>query len=139
MESPSLFKMTLEARPPSVRVVVVLGFGTITPSVALAMNIYDPNTRGIALLQNGTLPAAGAGAFSPIAPVLVGGNANPIQVTVTYSGGGGNFNLQRYRHRRHLYHKLHGEYSDYPGNRFGLYRLHRSGWRRGFHTGNLEL
>jgi len=64
-----------------------LGYSGITPSVALAFNIYDPNTRGIRLLQNGTLPAAGAGGYSPITPVLVGGNANPIQVNVSYSGG----------------------------------------------------
>lgn len=64
-----------------------LGYSGITPSVALALNIYDPNTRGIQLLQNGVLPAAGAGAFAPIAPVLVGGNANPIQVNLSYGGG----------------------------------------------------
>jgi len=64
-----------------------LGYGTITPSAALGMNIYDPNTRGIRFLQAGTLPAAGAGAFAPIAPVLLGANANPITVNVLYSGG----------------------------------------------------
>jgi len=60
-----------------------LGYSGITPSVALAMNIYDPNTRGILLLQNGAVTPP----FLPIAPVLVGGNANPIQVNVSYSGG----------------------------------------------------
>jgi len=64
-----------------------MGYGGITPSVALALNIYDPNTRGVRFLLNGALPAAGAGAFMPITPVLVGGNANPIQVNVSYSGG----------------------------------------------------
>ncbi|MFO1513149.1 MAG: immunoglobulin domain-containing protein [Verrucomicrobiota bacterium] len=60
-----------------------LGYGTITPSVALAFNIYDPNTRGIRLFQNGTVTTP----FAPITPVLVGGNANPIQVNLSYSGG----------------------------------------------------
>jgi hypothetical protein len=65
----------------------LLGYGGVTPSVALAMNVYDPNTRGILLLQNGTTPAAGAGAYASIAPILLGANANPIQVTVVYSAG----------------------------------------------------
>jgi hypothetical protein len=60
-----------------------MAYGTITPSVALALNIYDPNTRGIRLLQNGTVTTP----FWPIAPVLVGGNANPIQVNLSYAGG----------------------------------------------------
>lgn len=60
-----------------------LGYGTITPSVALALNIYDPNTRGIRLLTNGTVTTP----FIPIAPVLIGGNANPVAINVTYSGG----------------------------------------------------
>jgi len=68
----------------------VLGYGgatPITPSVALAMNIYNPNTRGINLLQNGVTPAGGAGAYAPILPVDLGTVANPIQVNVIYSGG----------------------------------------------------
>jgi len=60
-----------------------LGYGGITPSVALALNIYDPNTRGIRLLQNGTVTTP----FASVAPVLIGGNANPIQVNLTYGGG----------------------------------------------------
>jgi hypothetical protein len=64
-----------------------LGYSGITPSVALAMNIYAPNTRGINLLTNGVLPAAGAGAFASILPVDLGGNNDPIQVNVIYSGG----------------------------------------------------
>lgn len=60
-----------------------LGYSGITPSVALALNIYDPNTRGIRLLQNGTVTTP----FTPITPVLVGGNANPIQVNLSYVGG----------------------------------------------------
>jgi hypothetical protein len=64
-----------------------IGYSGITPSVALAMNIYNPNTRGINLLQNGVVPAAGAGAYSPILPVDLGNVANPIQVNIIYSGG----------------------------------------------------
>jgi hypothetical protein len=64
-----------------------LGYTGITPSAALAMNIYDPNTRGIRLLQNGVGPAAGAGAYASIAPVLLGANANPIAVNLLYSSG----------------------------------------------------
>jgi hypothetical protein len=60
-----------------------LGYSGITPSVALAFNIYDPNTRGIAFLQNGAVTPP----FAPATPVLVGGNANPIQVNISYSGG----------------------------------------------------
>ncbi len=64
-----------------------LGYGTITPSVALGLNIYASNTRGIRLLQGGALPAAGAGAFTAIDPVLIGGNANPVQVDLAYAAG----------------------------------------------------
>ena len=64
-----------------------LGYSAITPSVALAMNIYAPNTRGINLLTNGVLPVAGAGGFAPILPVDLGGNNDPIQVTIVYYGG----------------------------------------------------
>jgi hypothetical protein len=64
-----------------------IGYSGITPSVALAMNIYNPNTRGINLLQNGVTPVAGAGAYAPILPVDIGNTANPIQVNIIYSGG----------------------------------------------------
>ncbi len=64
-----------------------LGYSAITPSVGLEMNIYSPNTRGITFQQNGTIPAAGTGGFSPILPVGLGDNANPIQVNLIYSGG----------------------------------------------------
>ena len=37
-----------------------LGYSGITPSFALAMNIYAPNTRGIGFLQDGTGTGAGA-------------------------------------------------------------------------------
>jgi hypothetical protein len=55
--------------------------------VALGLNIYASNTRGIRLLQGGALPAAGAGAFTAIDPVLIGGNANPVQVDLAYAAG----------------------------------------------------
>jgi hypothetical protein len=63
------------------------GSPAVTPSAALAMNIYDPNTRGIQLLTGGTTPAAGAGAYASILPVQLGTVANPIQVNVSYAGG----------------------------------------------------
>jgi hypothetical protein len=63
-----------------------LGYSGLTPSVAVAMNIYAPNTRGIGFpVQGGTLPAAGTGAYSPILPVGLGDNADPIQVTLAYA------------------------------------------------------
>jgi hypothetical protein len=64
-----------------------LGYSGITPSVALAINIYNPNTMGIGFLQNGALPAAGAGAYSVInPPINIGGNTDPIHITLSYSG-----------------------------------------------------
>jgi hypothetical protein len=60
-----------------------LAYSGITPSVALAINIYDPNVRGIALAQGGTVPAAGS--FTPPSPVVVG-SVNPIFVNLAYSG-----------------------------------------------------
>jgi hypothetical protein len=61
-----------------------LGYAGITPSVALAINIYNPNTVGISFRQNGTLPAGGAGAYAPVTPVnLIG---NPIKVDALYDG-----------------------------------------------------
>jgi hypothetical protein len=65
-----------------------LGYATaITPSVALAFNIFANNTRGIRFLQGGVTPAAGAGAYTSLLPAIgVGDNANPIQVNLTYSG-----------------------------------------------------
>lgn len=64
-----------------------LGYSGITPSAALALNIYDPNTRGVRFLQNGNTPAAGAGAYMPATPVLIGGNTDPIQINVSYISG----------------------------------------------------
>ena len=60
-----------------------LGYDNITPSVALAMNIYDPNTRGIAFAQNG----ARITPYQSLLPdVDIGGNTNIIQVNVDYNG-----------------------------------------------------
>jgi hypothetical protein len=63
------------------------GTPALAPSVALAINIYPPNTPGIQLLQGGTVPAAGAGAYATTGPITLGLNADPIQVNVGYSGG----------------------------------------------------
>ena len=60
-----------------------LGYFGITPSVALAMNIYSPNTVGIALRTNGTLPSPGG--YSPTTPVNIA-SGNPIQVSLHYTG-----------------------------------------------------
>ena len=60
-----------------------LGYDNITPSVALAMNIYDPNTRGIAFAQNGM---RGTPYQSLLPNVDIGGNTNVIQVNVDYNG-----------------------------------------------------
>jgi hypothetical protein len=62
-----------------------LGYSGITPSVALAINIFANNTVGISLRQNGTLPAGGAGAYAPITPVNPAGGA-PIRVNANYNG-----------------------------------------------------
>ncbi len=60
-----------------------LGYSGITPSVALAINIYAPNTRGIALAQDGTLDPP----YQSLLPnVDIGGNTNVIQVNVHYDG-----------------------------------------------------
>ena len=65
-----------------------LGYETITPSAALAINIYPPNTTGgvgsgIKVLTNGQPPAGG---FLPIAPVDPGLVSTPTDVDVTYDG-----------------------------------------------------
>ena len=59
-----------------------LGYSGITPSVALAFNIYASNTRGIALFTNGTV----ATPFVAILPVDVGNNTDKIQVNLSYNG-----------------------------------------------------
>ncbi len=61
-----------------------LGYATITPSVALACNIYASNTRGIELVQNGTAPAA---PYAPILPVDFGNNTDQIRVDLQYGSG----------------------------------------------------
>jgi hypothetical protein len=60
-----------------------LGYENVTPSVALAMNIYAPNGRGVALFQNG---AVAYGYASLLPDVDIGGNTNIIQVNVDYNG-----------------------------------------------------
>ncbi len=60
-----------------------LGYQNITPSVALAMNIYAGNGRGVALFQNG---AVTYGYASLLPDVDIGGNTDLIQVNVDYDG-----------------------------------------------------
>ncbi len=60
-----------------------LGYQNITPSVALAMNIYAGNGRGVALFQNG---AVTYGYASLLPHIDIGGNTNIIQVNVDYNG-----------------------------------------------------
>jgi hypothetical protein len=64
-----------------------LGYSGINPSVALALNIYDPNTRGVRFLENGGIPGPGAGSYMPATPVLIGGNTDPVQINVNYLNG----------------------------------------------------
>jgi hypothetical protein len=60
-----------------------LGYGGITPSVALALNIYDPQTKGISFFQNGTVTTP---FYSLLPNVAVGANTNVIQVSLSYNG-----------------------------------------------------
>ena len=61
-----------------------LAYDGITPSVALAMNIYVNNTMGISFAQNGT---RGAPPYQSLAPeVNIGANTNVIQVNADYDG-----------------------------------------------------
>ncbi len=59
-----------------------LGYYGITPSVALAFNIYSGNTPGISLRQNGTVTTS----YSSTAPVNIA-SGNPIYVSLIYTGG----------------------------------------------------
>jgi hypothetical protein len=59
-----------------------LGYMGMTPSAALALNIYAPNGVGIALLTNGALP--GAGGYASAAPVNIA-SGNPIHVSLVYT------------------------------------------------------
>jgi hypothetical protein len=61
-----------------------LGYSGITPSVALAINIYEPNVRGIALAQNGNVP--GGGTWTVPTPVVIG-STNPTFVRLQYAAG----------------------------------------------------
>jgi hypothetical protein len=61
-----------------------LGYTACTPSVALAINIYDPNTRGIRFLANGAVTPP----FVNLRPnITFGDNANPVQVNLSYGSG----------------------------------------------------
>jgi hypothetical protein len=61
-----------------------LGYAGISPSAGLAMNIYQPNTRGISWRTNGTLPYPNP--YTPIGAVNLG-SGNPIFVSLLYTGG----------------------------------------------------
>ncbi|HEY5911908.1 MAG TPA: LamG-like jellyroll fold domain-containing protein [Verrucomicrobiae bacterium] len=58
-----------------------LGFAGITPSVGLEMNIYGPNTVGIALRNNGVT----GGPYTATPPVNLA-SGNPINFTINYDG-----------------------------------------------------
>jgi hypothetical protein len=60
-----------------------LGYAGITPSAALAFNIYSPNTPGFSFRTNGTLPSP---AYTPTTPVNVA-SGHPIFVSLVYTGG----------------------------------------------------
>jgi hypothetical protein len=61
-----------------------LGYGGISPSAAMIMNIYSPNSVGIAFRTNGSVP--GPGGYSPTTPVNIA-SGNPIHVTMIYTNG----------------------------------------------------
>ena len=61
-----------------------VGYGGISPSVGLVLNIYQPNTRGISLRTNGG-PIPPPGGYSPIGAVNLG-SGNPVYVTLLYTG-----------------------------------------------------
>lgn len=61
-----------------------LGYAGITPSAALALNIYQPNTRGMSWRTNGTLPFPNP--YNPIGAVNLA-SGNPIHITLLYTGG----------------------------------------------------
>jgi hypothetical protein len=61
-----------------------IGYLGITPSAAMIMNIYAPNSVGIAFRTNGSVP--GPGGYSPTTPVNIA-SGNPIHVTMTYTNG----------------------------------------------------
>ncbi len=62
-----------------------IGYAGISPSAALALNIYQPNTRGMSWRTNGTLPFPNP--YNPTGPVNLA-SGNPIHVSLLYTGGG---------------------------------------------------
>jgi hypothetical protein len=65
-----------------------LGFSGISPSAGLEMNVYGPNTPGIAFQVNGITGAP----YSPTAPVSLAGG-NPINCSVSYDGTTANLTM----------------------------------------------
>ncbi len=59
-----------------------LGYGGITPSVALELNLYSPNTIGTSVQANGATNPSGG--YTPSTPVVLAGG-DPIKVDITYS------------------------------------------------------
>jgi hypothetical protein len=61
-----------------------IGYAGISPSAALALNIYQPNTRGMSWRTNGSLPFPNP--YNPTGPVNLA-SGNPIHVSLLYTGG----------------------------------------------------
>jgi hypothetical protein len=59
-----------------------LGYGGITNSVAVVLNLFNPNVMGVAVRTNGVT----GGPYTSTLPLGLT-NGNPITVSITYSGG----------------------------------------------------
>jgi autotransporter-associated beta strand protein len=66
-----------------------LGYGGITPSASLQVNIYNPNGRGIAVRTNGAV--AGGGNYTAVAPVDIFNGT--VRFTVNYTAGTNALNI----------------------------------------------
>jgi autotransporter-associated beta strand protein len=67
-----------------------LGYVGVTPSGAFAINIYNPNTRGIAVTAGGAQPPAPyltVGSVNLLNPTTPSSGGNPIDVTLVYDAG----------------------------------------------------
>ena len=60
------------------------GFSAVTPSVALAFNVYASNLQGVGYLTDGIAP--GNGSYVAANPVLIGQNTDQIRADITYDG-----------------------------------------------------
>ena len=111
-----------------------LGYENITPSVALALNIYAPNGRGVALFQNG---AVTYGYASLLPDVDIGGNTNIIQVNVDYNGTVMTMTFKEHRHWGHRQHQLDREHPVRCRGQHRVRWVHRRGRRRRLHPDHL--